>query len=825
MPRPNIMTLGCTNGEEVGIPPSVWNLHTLITGRTGSGKTTTATKAISTAHPVTDGPTIVIDPKKSGWIREVARTHYAQTSSLEDVLYFDCNQYLPALSMFDIRPMLDGEKLRNQAIADLSEHFVQLIDHLIPQGFETVRSQDVIKHLMRALFDSHHGSDAFTIGDLQTAIYELYKHETVPEVADPETDQLLDNLLVGTQHNNENVFDGALTRVEKVYANERLSTLFSHVPADQTEAFRFDKWLNEDVLILIDLGWAATHTKRVLANVLLEELYRSLTRQRQTARQNDPPYVLLFVDEVANLRVDAPLKKLLTMGREFNVGTVPMLQYPKQLDSDGKTQATAEVDIYSEVLNNCETVLTGAVRGDEMLVNRLSGSHMSSGEVQNRVSNLAANKWFFQPAGSRGYGSVQSFVVEEPPLPPGHPDGPAPLTDDERSEFQEALEACKRQTEAEHGISLTGSTQRAGRVSTTVTEPAEQSVGNLSQYRRTQAITTLPWLESLPGRALYESAANAITCATCGADRPATLRGLLETVACHGSLNELHRDAIPPVHVRLTLTEPEIEAAPVSPRLLCGLQVLYNMAQNRYAPLEFDIVHDSPHTVLKRFGIDSAGLSKLQEEGLVTNNKLHRYSYYRVTEQGRDLLNRSHRQGIEVGHNRGDTTETMLHKAMIEALRRYVVQEYRDDPDSPVTKVDSYYELSEHHRQFDLDGGTRFDLVGRDDDGTVRLIGEAELDHNDGNEPPVRDYDQIATVEPDEALWVVGSSSRGHDAVLTPLADPPAELGKPRIDAYSESSRIEEISGIDTPGITGIFTLNQLRKQLPEPELPETPPQ
>lgn len=89
----------------------------------------------------------------------------------------------------------------------------------------------------------------------------------------------------------------------------------------------------------------------------------------------------------------------------------------------------------------------------------------------------------------------------------------------------------------------------------------------------------------------------------------------------------------------------------------------------------------------------------------------------------------------------------------------------------------------------------------------------------------MRDYDQIATVEPDEALWVAGSSSRGHDAVLTPLADPPAELGKPRIDSYSESSRIEEISGIDTPGMTEIFTLNQLRKQLPEPELPEAPPQ
>jgi hypothetical protein len=323
---------------------------------------------------------------------------------------------------------------------------------------------------------------------------------------------------------------------------------------------------------------------------------------------------------------------------------------------------------------------------------------------------------------------------------------------------------------------------------------------------------------------MYESAVHGITCETCGTDRSTDLDGLLKTLGCCGSLAEIDREQIPPVEVGLTLTEPEIEAVPVSPRLLCGLQVLYNMAYGEYDPIEFDLVHDSPHAVLERLGIDSAGLNTLQEEGLVTNNSLHRYSYYRVTKQGRDLLNRSLRQGVEIGHLRGDTTETLLHRAMVEALCRYVEQEYVASPDSPVSTVEPYYELGEHHRQFDLDGGTRLDLVGCDSEGTIRIVGEAELAHNDGAEPVLRDYDQIATINPDEALWVVGSSSRGHDAALTPLADPPEELGEPRIDGYSEETRVSMISVVDAPATTEIYTLNELRKQLEEPDLPETPP-
>jgi len=411
-------------------------------------------------------------------------------------------------------------------------------------------------------------------------------------------------------------------------------------------------------------------------------------------------------------------------------------------------------------------------------------------------------------------------VMHQPPLPPGHPDGDEPLAASQRKDFEQALEQCRERTRTAAGLSLPTTHTQTDSVATPATATDAPATG----VARDNHTTTLPLVAELPGRAMYEPQPHALVCTTCGANRDPTFQGLLETLSCHGDLAEIDRTAVPPVALGLTLTAEEIAAAPVEERLLCALQLIANIARSRYHDLAVDLVHDSPHAVLELFGIDAEDIQTLADADLITIDKLGGYSYYTLTTDGQRLLQQPNRKGTEWGHRTGDLTETLLHQAMVEALRRYAVQTAVADPESPVTRVEPYFEL--HHSPtadtVDLDGGTRFDLVGLDAAEHIRLIGEAERHNNDASTAALRDYDQIATIAPDTALWAVPSSTKGHKAVLGPLADPPANHGAPRIDGYSTNTRIPTISGIDRPGMDEIFTLNELRKHLTSPTLEAT---
>jgi hypothetical protein len=510
------------------------------------------------------------------------------------------------------------------------------------------------------------------------------------------------------------------------------------------------------------------------------------------------------------------------MGREYGVGIIPMLQFPDQLTSEATSAANANTNAEDELTTNCHSILTGSVSDDDTLTARLSGSEVSEAEITNRLTNLRQDRWLFKPATPRDEPTVKAFKIHEGVLPPGHPEGPEPLSAREETAFQTAVDSCQDRTLTEHGIDLDATedtTMPADTMSATASIDDETPTDLLAHLQQSGFQTTLPLVDTLPGTAMYEPAANAVVCETCGVNRPATSDGLRATLACHGSLDDIDRAAIPPVALGLTLTTDEIGAAPVALRLLCALQIIANMAHQRYTPWEVDLVHDSPHDVLGLFGIDSQDIQQLKEEGLITVDTLRGYSYYTVTADGRDLLQQPHRKGVEWGHGVGDNTETLLHIAMVDALQRYVDTQYVTDPDSPIESVIPYFEVGESDESIPLDGGTRFDVVGLDAEGHIRLIGEAERHNNDARTAAVADYDKIATASPKHALWVVPSSSAGHEAVLTPLADPTD--GSPRIDSYSESTRIPSISGIDEPGMTGIFTLNELRKQLEVPSLSE----
>jgi hypothetical protein len=73
------------------------------------------------------------------------------------------------------------------------------------------------------------------------------------------------------------------------------------------------------------------------------------------------------------------------------------------------------------------------------------------------------------------------------------------------------------------------------------------------------------------------------------------------------------------------------------------------------------------------------------------------------------------------------------------------------------------------------------------------------------------DYDKMAACNPKEALWISMSHSEAHeilDALNNPLD------GEPRVEkTYSKSTPANDFS-IDTPGCTGMLTLEQIRDKL-----------
>jgi hypothetical protein len=168
------------------------------------------------------------------------------------------------------------------------------------------------------------------------------------------------------------------------------------------------------------------------------------------------------------------------------------------------------------------------------------------------------------------------------------------------------------------------------------------------------------------------------------------------------------------------------------------------------------------------------------------------------------MLNARSREGVTHGDGQGDLLETTAYASMVEALRRYVDQEFVADPDSPVVEAVSYYGLE--------NGDGRLDVAGLDASGAVVVGGEAERINNDVVEKAPRDFDQLAELGVEEAIWVGAKRSAVHKAILRPLNEPAD--GEPRIDhAYSSNTSIRDVSPL-TPGLTDVFTMQLLTEAL-----------
>ncbi|AEN07590.1 hypothetical protein Halar_0334 (plasmid) [halophilic archaeon DL31] len=819
----------------IALPPELQPLHVAWFGKTGSGKSTGLTTGILDNHSATDGASVLIDPKGDGMPVEYLRAHYAKHGTLENVLYFDCAETLPALSFFDIRPQLEAGIDRASAVQNTVDHYIELLIGIMGRDrFErAVRSPDIIRYLVKALFDPVHGRDAYTHRDLQQAATQMAETRDAPPVTDDDLAVMLGGVVTNSKRSFDELMQGVMNRIEKVPLDDRLAHLFNHISQNTTQGsstdepsteapnpeFDFLEVLNQDRVVIFDTSGLRTESRRALTLVLLSNLWTALRRRQRletTQRshheeaegvdsENGLPLVNLYVEEAAEVAASGLMTDLLAKSRGFNLSVTLAMQFPAQVRN-------ADTEAYAEILNNISTIITGNVAVDSDLEKRLATEEIPPSEVGNRLRALRRGQWFASlPAGFQDR-EPRPFLLGSAPLPPGHPEGNQPLTETRTLTFRALLDSVKDQTRLEHGLDFLadGQPQSGPHPHTSSPHSDSQSQSSSSGAASARVDSTLPFTTRLPRCIQYDETAHAVVCTGCESRHAPSPEGVKRGIECCTSLDRVDRENVPICDVDLTLSPREREESEYSERQLAFLQVVYAAHQGEYDPeWEYDICWDSMLRLQEYVGIESEQVDELVEDDLLSVDCDYPHRLYTVTADGRNEIQVAHREGIAYGHGVGDLSESSLHRVMVEIGRRYLEDAYLNNSDSEVVEVLPYYEL---------DDGYRLDAAGLDEDGGVCAVAEAERANHDILRAVPEDYDKMAACDPEDAIWVVKNRDAAHD-VLAALNDPPT--GDRRVEkTYSRSSPPQAFR-LDAPGCSQIHTLRYVRDSLLELDPPE----
>jgi hypothetical protein len=802
----------------LALPPELQSRHTAIFGPTGVGKSTLFERAIIDNRAATDGADVAVLPKGDGMAEELLRAHFARYGTLDDVYYFDCSRGLPAMGFFDIRADLAAGLPRETAVDDRITHYVEIVKGLMGADAYTdaKRSPDVITYLLKALFDPVNGSDAFSHAELHGAARRLRARQAPPPVVDDELADLLAGVVEANGDTFQAIMQGVLTRIEKVPADRRLARLFNYVAPDpavepkrESETghdgefghphFDLDALLNERATIIVDTGELRDDAKRAITLVVLSQLWSAL--RRRAARDRDEghshrPLVNLYLEEAATVADTGLLSELLSQSRSFGLGITLAMQYPGQLRE-------VSPRAYDEVLNDVGTILTGPVKYDRQLAERLATAELDHGAMAARIRGLRPGQWLASLPAPFGTSPPQPCLLASPTPPRGHPASDESLSTVETANYHLEHLQCLQRTYEEVGLPL--STPQRYTPSGDPLEPVPED----DDARRPRVDTPLPYTTRFPNGLRYDAERHALVCARCEATYDPDAEGMRRALTCHPR-GRTDPDDVPITELTLKLSPTERHHTGYSDAQLMFLQAVYNAQQRRYQAPEYDLVFDSMLRLQEYVGIDATAVDELLDAGHLRHDGDHPHRLYTVTSEGRHLLNEGHRRGIAFGHATGDLGESSQHTLGVEAGRRYLETKYRNDPESPVVEVVPYYE-PDHHTLEPAGNADRLDVVGLDSDGEVVVAIEVERINNDLVEAAPADYDKMAACEPEEAIWITMTQSDGHR--LLRALNHPAD-GEPRVtQTYAETTPLQQFR-LDTPGCTGIYPVTWIRDRI-----------
>ena len=787
------------------LPPTLQDRHLFIIGDTGSGKSVLTIGAMLSNVEATDGPEILFDYKGGGTAEEYLQAHYTAYDGLEDVSYFDLTEILPALSIFDIRSLLDSGLSREEARSRIAGHYEEILAGLMgeEQYYGATESTKAIRNHLRALYDPIHGTDAVSHKELYRALQRTLSDQTPP----PTSDERLTEYFAGLLERDRDVFNmvlgGAVARVEIIATDDRLAPLFDHVhhaptEEDNTESdetdphFDFTDVIDNDTVIIFDFGGMEERIKRALTLVLLSNLWIALKARSaaQKTSHQQPPRVNLYLEEAKDIAATQLVDTLLSQGRSFGLSLMLGVQFPGQLDSPDPSNHT-----YEEALNEIGTFVVGNVSIEDDLAKALATDDVPPTKVARRLAAIRHGEWLVRPAATFGSPAPRPFLGRSLPAPDGHPASETPLGDEQYQAFNTAFEFTALETWNEAGLKYESDHPGTENGSGDEDTPEDVSL---------RVDSLLPHTKRLPEYVSYDDSIHALCCGSCENRYDPTIEGMERSIECCRSLTDVESDDIPVCDINLKLTAEERDLSDWSDRQLLFLQTVYNAQQLRYDPLEYDLLHDSMIRLQEYVGIETDEIAPLLEADLLRHDTDHPHRLYTVSSEGRSTIGESYRKGVDYGHGVGDLDESSEHVLGVEVIRQHLEEAYAEDPESDVTDVVPYYELDDQHR---------LDLAGVDADGEIIVTAEVERINHDIRRAVPADFDKMAACEPEAAIWVVMKQADGHK-ILSALNDPLE--GPPRVEkTYAKTTPPQQFR-IDTPGMTAVYPAEWLRDRSPD---------
>ena len=485
--------------QPTSIAPRLLPTHYLRAATTGGGKSKALINDILSLFENTHGPTILLDPKGDGMTQNYMRAHYERfgaKSLKDDVVHFKLPDHLPGFGFFNIEPKLRDGARRIDAIKNKAEAYEQILK--LTMGEESYRrslvAPTIIKNLIKGLFDKKHGKDRtgrtssnkFEHTDLVRAADELKKLNdpneeggSIPEVEDDD----IHNVLMRHARSDPKEFGAIINavhnRLERIQGDSYLRRIFTNTDTK----FDFRDHLDDDKVILFDLGDLSDGPTKTLTGLILTQLWSALQeskkekcvmdhdsvdecREKAADPENpdcrepwgDDHVVNLIVDEAASVAVTDIMTTMLEQGRSFNLSLGLSMQFPEQMKRRNDER------MYKNVLNNIATLLIGKITMDRDIAKAMAHENIDVEEFRNRIKSLPRGEWILQaPSPTFGVTGPEPISLAPLPIPNGHPESREPLEEQSEETFQHFLDnVIHQRVEDEYAVEHTEAMKERG---------------------------------------------------------------------------------------------------------------------------------------------------------------------------------------------------------------------------------------------------------------------------------------------------------------------------------------------------------------------------
>ena len=458
--------IGEAEDEPAHIPPRLLPTHYGRFGTTGSGKSKALINDLLSLYDNTEGPTIFINPKNDNMAQNYMRAHarrFGMTDLEENVVHFPVPDVLPGFSFFDLEPSMETGRRREDAVQRKADHYEEILKLVMgTDRYERATvAPTLIKTLIKALFDKEYGrengqyrasTDYFAHRQLEHAVDQLWEagppNENIgdaPRSSGEEVTRTIRRQLQLDSNTFGNVMGGVGNRLAYISQDTHLRQIFNNTE----NQFDFRDVLDEDTVILFDLGDLRDDAARIMTGVILTNLDAALKDRKRALSEHSDDYVVnLLVDEAASVVVSDIMNDLLEKGRGFRLSVGLSMQFPEQMEAEGGRK------IYLNALNNIGSSLIGKINVDRELARAMAHEEMDPTDFANRIRSLPRGEWIASlPSPTFGETGPYPFSLEPLPIPPGHPESESPFTAREEEQFTETLSSMHEHISDRHGVS------------------------------------------------------------------------------------------------------------------------------------------------------------------------------------------------------------------------------------------------------------------------------------------------------------------------------------------------------------------------------------